>query len=214
MSNIVLDCEKVLEVGSPRWIGRNFPSLAPNQTVIAGKSMESISKAINMPCFKFGRLSIKNVFVAHDSNKLCYVYVNPNYRNYRKAFQKIIGEIQTGVHVDHVLSRSLARHFGYPYVLLCIIPGKVNSRHGYFESIKANLVGDSPEVCYSDDRVYDKILARNPTARRKKDVLLSGYTPEAKPENGLALNQQGLWSAALGLDKLNMETLIEKTFKI
>lgn len=210
----MLNVEKVIEKGSLRWIGQNFESLSPDRTVIAGKSLESISKAINLPCYRFQRFNIKNIFVAHDSEKLLYVFVNPHYSNYRKAFIKLIGRIPGNYHIDHVLSRSLAVHFGYDYVLLCIIPGKVNSKHGRYERIKVTWDKEVPEVCYSDDRVFNKILSRNPAARQKKDVLLSGYNPSVVPTYGLTLNQKGIWNAAFGFDLVDMQALIKKTHTI
>lgn len=210
----MLNLEKVLEKDSLRWMGENYDSLFPNRTVIAGKDISSISNAINLPCYKFSGFNIQNIFVAHDSQKIFYVFVNPRYKNYRKAFHNLIGQIPDNFHVDHVLSRNLAMHFGYNYVLLCMIPGIVNSSHGRFEKIKAIWDIAIPEVCYSDDRVFHKILSRNPNARQTREELLSGYHPAAVPTYGLTLKQRGIWNSAFGFGLINMETLIAKTSKI
>ncbi|UOQ50701.1 hypothetical protein [Hymenobacter cellulosivorans] len=207
----MLDLEKKFEIGSLRWVGQTYNSFFPDKTVIAGKSLESISEAIGMPCYKLGRISQNNVFVAHDSLDIFYVYVNPSYSAYRRAFAKVVGSVAAGYHVDHVLSKNLAIHFGYNYVLLCMIPGRVNKRHGYYEKIKINLIEDVPDVCYPDDRIYHKILSRNPTARNKREDLLNGYAPENIIKYGLTLKQKGLWNVAFGFDVADMFSIVRKT---
>src|SRR5690349_4072516 len=104
----MLNFEKVIEKGSLRWIGENYDSLLPEKTVIAGKSIESISKAINLNSYRFGKFNPKNIFIAHDSNKIFYVFVNPLYKNYRTVFKKVFGSIPDNLHIDHALSRNLA----------------------------------------------------------------------------------------------------------
>jgi hypothetical protein len=210
----MLSLEKVLEKGSLRWIGQNYEGLFPEKTVIAGKSIKAISKAINLPCYTFGRCKKENVFIAHDSDKIFYVFVNPKYHGYRKAFQNAAGRIPSGFHVDHTLSRNLANHLGYQYVLLCMIPQNVNSSHGRFEKIKIELPNSVPEVCYSDDRIYNKILSRYATSRQTKNQLLNGYTPEASPSHGLTLKQKGLWNSSFGFDIMDMQSLLKKTFPL
>ena len=73
----------------------------------------------------------------HVSHKIFNVFANPHYKNYRKTFQKLIGRIPIDFHVDYVFSGYLAIHFDYNYILLCIVPGKVISKHGHYEKIKA-----------------------------------------------------------------------------
>jgi hypothetical protein len=207
----MINLVKIIEKGSLRWIGQNYEGLFPDKTVIAGKSIQSISEAINLPCYRFKKINQNNLFIAHDSSMIFYVYVNPKYTSYRKAFAEVIGGIPNGYHVDHILSRNLAKYFQYNYVLLCVIPGLVNSRHGYYEKIKVQFSDSVPDICYSDDRIYDKILARNPTARRPKENIISGYKPKSIVNYGLTLKQKGIWNSAFGFDMVDMKSLIDNT---
>lgn len=210
----MLNLNKVIEVGSLRYIGHHYNALLPSETVIAGKTIQSISKTIRLPCYRYGRYQIKNVFIAHDSKKIAYVFVNPSYRNYRKVFLEVVNNIPNEFHVDHILSKSIAKLFGYKYVLLCMIPKKVNVKHGYFEKVKNVLEEESPEICYSDNRVFDKVLSRNPTSRREKKELLKGYMPTSVPTYGLTLKQKGFWNYAFGFNNIDMKRLIKKTRQI
>ena len=209
-----INLTKTLEKDSLRWIGENYDSLFPNKTVIAGQTIHEISKALNLPCYRFGRFSITNVFIAHDSLKIFYVFVNPDYRNYRLIFKNVLGSIRDGFHVDHILSRNLAKYFGYNYTLLCMIPSNVNSSHGHYEKIKTNSTIVSPKVCYSDNRIFHKILSRPAKARQKEEELKTGYNPSASPPFGLTLKQKGIWNTAFGFDIVNIASLVERTFKI
>ena len=209
----MIDLKKVIEPGSLRWLGQTYKGLPPHKTVIAGKEISNIALAIGLPCYRFKRFNVKNIFVIHDSKKIAYVFVNPKYKYYRKAFKEVIGNIPHKFDVDHVLSKSLANHLGYNYVLLGIVPFKVNIRHGRFEKIKIN-IDDVPKICYPDDRIFDKILSRNPTARRSKDELLKGYTPQAILKSGLTLKQAGIWNSTFAFDSIDIQTLISKTIPI
>jgi hypothetical protein len=188
---------------SLRGIGRDYPGLSPQQTIIAGNSHKEISKTTNLKSFKIGRVSLSNAFALFDENKVFYIYVSPKYKGYRSLFKKIITEIPKKHHVDHLLSRNLASHFDYKYVLLCVIPDKVNIKHGRFEKIKFNFNGSPPSVVYFDERIYEKLLARNPTARLLREQLLGGYNPTSTPKHGLTLKQKGVWNSNFGFHIAN-----------
>lgn len=207
--------EKIIEPGSLRWLGQNYNGLYPHETVVAGIGIKDISEAINLPCYKFKNLNIENIFIAHDSKGIFYIYVNPRYKNYRNSYREIVGDVPYKFHVDHVLSKSLAVYWGYNYVLLCVIPGKVNSKHGYIESKKAAFISMKiPKVCYADERVFHKILSRNPTARQDYDKIKGGYIPTALTNYGLSLKQKGIWNSAFAFDTIDMKALISRTTKI
>ncbi len=203
-----LNLEKVLEKGSLRWIGNEFNSPPPQKTIIAGNSIDSICNALAFNPYRFRRYSPYNVFVANSEN-IFYVFVKPQYSLYRKVFDAIIGGIPKGYHVDHVLAKNLAIHFKYNYVALSIIPDRVNIKHGLWEKQKRDIpLGFlAPEVCYSDDRIFNKILSRNPLARMKKESI-EMYIPDVEPTYGLTLKQKGLWNAAFGLERIDNDKLM------
>ena len=204
----MLDLTKKIEKGTYRWLGENYDSLFPNKTVIAGNSIIAILSALNYSGFKFGRYDTKNVVIAHNDKDIFYLFVNPHYKLYRKVFKKLIGDIPTGFHVDHILSKNLAKHFGYNYVLLCLIPNIVNIRHGAFEKERLEYTVTPPEVCYSDDRIYHKVLSRNPTARQKREEI-TPYQPQKNNSYGLTLKQRGVWNSAFGFDKIDKPSLMK-----
>jgi hypothetical protein len=74
---------KILQPGELRWIGREFDGLSPQATVIAGNTIKDISTVTGFKCFQIGKISPLNAFVAYDQEKIFYVFVNVNYRNYR-----------------------------------------------------------------------------------------------------------------------------------
>jgi hypothetical protein len=205
----MINLEKKIEKGSFRYLGQEHDGLTPQKLVIAGNNIIDIAKANNLTSYKIGRYNTKNVFMLFDRESIFYVYVNPNYRNYRNAFKKIINLIPKDFHVDHILSRNLAKHFKFNYVLLCVIPKKVNMKHGSIEKIKGSLYSiiDFPQVCYSDDRIFDKILSRNPLARKQFIEIRDGYNSKSKPNYGLTLKQKGIWNRAFGFDRLDKTIL-------
>lgn len=207
----MLNLNKILDKGSLRWIGENFDSFLPPKTIIAGNSIKDISIESGFKAFQLGRCNPKNVFLIYDENDIFYIYVSPRYRNYRNIFKSVISAIPNGYHVDHVLSKSLAIYFNYQYVLLCMIPDRVNVKHGHYEKRRFNFPNGFtvPKTCLSDDRIYDKILSRNPHARKAKK-LIDIYSPLAIPGHGLTLKQRGIWNSAFGFDKVKKADLISK----
>lgn|GEM_PF-2118915 len=204
-----LNLVKILPPGELRWIASEFDSLSPQATVIAGNTIRDISTATTFKCFKIGNINPANAFVAYDQHKIFYVFVDVNYRNYKYPIVKLLGTVPSGYHIDHILARNLAKHFGYKYVALCMVPEKVNLRHGWIEKIKVSLVNESPipSICFADERVFQKILSRNPEARMKKEDLILGFSPIKSPTYGLTLKQKGLWNTAFGFDKAEKEKL-------
>lgn len=212
----MFNLNKVNKEGSLRWLAENYDSLPPSKTVIAGITANDIVSAIEFSYYKIKGIKLQNAFVAYNNDKIFYVYVNPSYKNYRRLFLSIVSTIPKGFHVDHILSRNLARHAGYNYVLLCMIPKRVNLKHSSFEKKRVHREASLliPTVCYADNRIFDKILSRNPTARRSKETVTKGYVLESIPEFGLALNQKGIWNTAFGFHQINEENLLKRISKI
>ena len=206
--------EKVLEVGSLRWLGEDYDSLCPQKTVIAGKSIRSICMAMGYRCNQYGNHRTKNLFIASGGNEMFYMYVNPRYRNYRKVFEEIFN-IPIGFHVDHVFGRRIAEYYKYKYVVLCMIQGNVNIKHGGFEklSYQKGSIYNPIDVCYCDNRIYNKILSRNPRARCLETDLLNGFNPENIVSYGLTLKQKGLWNMAFGFGAVRPNAFERKSLK-
>lgn len=206
-----MNLEKRIEKGTLKWIGNNFPSVCPLKMVIAGKSIKDISNALNCSSYQIGRVNVQNAFIAFNGNSVFYLFVNPRYKSYRKLFERVIGIIPLGYQVDHVLSKNLATHFNYKYVALCIIPAIVNIKHGNIEKkrMEINSINQLPNICYSDTRIFDKILSRNPYSRRAKHEINAAYNPKSLCNYGLTLKQKGIWNAAFGLERIEKEKLIK-----
>ena len=206
----MINLEKKIEKGSYRWLGKEYKGIIPQKLVIAGNNIKDIAEANNFTSYRIGRYNTKNVFMVFNGENIFYVYVNPKYRNYRNAFQRIVNEIPNDFHVDHILSRNLAKHFKFSYVLLCMIPKEVNMKHGYIEKkkIPLDLIENLPQICYSDDRIFDKILSRNPLSRKQFDEIRNGYNPKLTPNYGLTLKQKGIWNRAFGFDTIDKTTTL------
>lgn len=211
-----INLEKIIEPGSLRWLGQNYNSLSPQQTVIAGKSIKAIADALGYTCYQIGRINIKNAFVAYNSKDIFYIYVSPTYTNYRNIFKRIINGIDDRHHIDHVLAKNLAVHLQYRYVMICMVQDKVNIKHGRFEKIKQRLdtASEVPDVCYADDRIFDKIMSRNPMARRTLEDIITGYKYDSSPTSGLTLKQAGIWNSAFGFDKIDKTSVVTKLKEI
>ncbi|MTH14150.1 hypothetical protein [Flavobacterium sp. LC2016-01] len=208
---IKLNKKKIITEDSLRGIGQNFNGKSPQETVIAGKDICEIESAMNLAAYKIGRINIDNAFLLSDKKDIFYLYVNIKYQNYRKLFLKFINEIPKHYHVDHILARTLAKHYLYKYLLICMLPGIVNKKHGRIEKIKMSLEISSnlPSVCFMDDRIYNKILSRNPTTRQKIEEIKSGFSPKSSPKYGLTLKQKGIWNSSFGFYKSKIKILFE-----
>ncbi|CAM4391935.1 hypothetical protein [Flavobacterium terrigena] len=128
-----LEPEKLIAEDSLRGIGKIYSSRTPQQTVIGGNNIFEISNAMHFKSYKIGRVNIKNAFVLYDEKDIFYIYVNPNYKDYRKLFLRFIDKIPEDYHIDHILAKNLAGHYIYNYVLVCMLPGVVNREHGRIE---------------------------------------------------------------------------------
>ncbi|WP_321494165.1 hypothetical protein [uncultured Desulfobacter sp.] len=200
----MVNLTKLLKEGELRWIGKNYPGLYPKNLPIASKGLNDFSEVTGFRVYKFGRFKTENAIILHGGRKYFYAYVNPTYKGYRGFFKKLIHTTQQEFDVDHVLSRNLAKKLEYKYVLLSIIPCKVNRKHGNFEKKILNI--PSPNICFADERIYNKVLSRNPLARLDDSDFKKGFNPNQKPKYGLTLKQAGLWSSAFGLHLINAET--------
>ncbi len=211
MEPMVLNLEKVLEEGSLRWIGERYDGLNPHDLVIAGMSITSIAESIGFKTYKIGRFKIEYAFAAIGDEQIIYIYVNPHFKNYRAVFRKIVGQIPDGYDIDHVLAKNLAKYFNYKYVLLCMVPSSINRRHGGYErkKIPKEELPNVPEICFLDNRIFDKVLFRNPKARQTLDFLLKRYDPESLPDYGLTLKQKGIWNTSFGFHLIDKD-LIDK----
>lgn len=201
---------KEISDGSLRGIGLRYKSLPPNKTIIAGQTLNEISNKIGFQSYQIGRINLTNAFVAKKED-IFYIYVNPQYKSHRNLFKKFVVEILENHHIDHILSKNLANYFNYKYVLLCMVPDVVNIRHGRIEKIKNNEnLNTLPKNCYFDERTFDKVLSRNPTARRLWDEVKQGYNPNSSIKFGLTLKQKGIWNSAFGFNKANEKFINNK----
>ncbi|WPD22506.1 MAG: hypothetical protein SD837_20255 [Candidatus Electrothrix scaldis] len=195
-----------LPEGSLRWIGQNYKGLSPQKLPVGSKNIESLVNNIDgYNAYRFGRFRTNNAIVLHDDSKSYYLYVRPQYTGYRNFFRKVSGQIDMKLDVDHVLSRNLANKLGYNYVLLSVISSGVNRRHGVYE--KDYYSGQVPDLCYSDERIYHKILSRNPLARLKKEEIANGFSATSSPKHGLTLKQNGIWSSAFLLHEIDKNNI-------
>ena len=209
-----MNLQKDIEVGSLRFLGNKLSSLSPQKTVIAGKSIRGICMALDYKCFQYRNHRLKNIFIASGNTGILYIYVNPKYRNYRKIFGEFFN-VPIGFHVDHVLGRRIAEHYKYNYVALCMIPGNVNIKHGGFEklSYQKGRIHTLIDVCYCDNRIYNKILSRNPRARCSETDLSDGFHHTNLVSYGLTLKQKGLWNMAFGIGSIRLNASEGKSLK-
>ena len=211
-SQQALSLTKVNPENSLRWIGEKYIGLIPQELPIASRSYEALSKETDFSVYRFGKYNVKNAIVLNNETNVFYLFVNPYYKRYRNFFLKVVNQIKSELDVDHVLSRNLAKKLGYNYVLLSAIPQKVNRKHGVYEvNIKHFSQSD---VCYADERIFNKILGRNPLARLKKEDIKEGYSSSAKPKYGLTLKQKGQWNSAFHLHQIQNTELKSKLKKI
>ncbi|SFD61922.1 hypothetical protein [Flavobacterium phragmitis] len=206
-----LSVEKIITNDSLRGLGQNFNGKNPQETAIAGNDIFEIKQAMNLTAYKIGKININNAFLLSDKKDIFYLYVNAKYRNYRKLFLRFINEIPTNYHVDHILARTQASHYNYKYVLICMLPKIINIKHGRIEKIKMSLenLNNLPSICFMDDRIYNKILLRSPTARQNFEQIKSGFFPTSSPKYGLTLKQKGIWNSSFGFYKSKINALFE-----
>jgi hypothetical protein len=201
---------KVNEVGSLRWIGENFNSLPPNQTIIGGNSIEEISRGMKISAYKLGKFNQNNAFLLF-TTRLIYIYVNPKYKGYRDFVKEII-KVPSKYDVDHFLSKKIAISNNVKYVMIGVVPEKINRKHGNYEKASFDSAGDtnSEKIFYCNRRIYNKILSRNSKARIDEIDLKKGYDLKSKPEYGLSLKQKGRWNYSLGLNLIDFDNVSKR----
>ena len=199
----MFNLKKIIEPGSLRDIGSRPSGLTPHYLPIAGKSHEAILSAMGCEGFAISRISTKNAFVVRVGESTYYLFVRPMDTRYRCVADLRFGGIPPQHDVDHILARNLAVKLGYSYVLVALVPSRVNSLHGFYERFHKLLgtTGDVPEVGFADVRIFDKALGRNSKIRRPSMNLRQGYDPLDRINFGLTLKQQGIWNLAFGFDR-------------
>jgi len=190
---------KVIEPDSLRGRGLAFSGLGPSGLPIATQSRGALLSATHCRAFQLGRRSVDDVVVLREGTHGCYVYVRPDYRYHRRIARLRFGEIPDGFDVDHVHARGLAVQHGFKYVLLTLVPDRINRLHGSYERPPALPRADVPAVVFADRRMLDKILRFNTKVRRNIGSKEYVYEPQKLSGDGLTLKQAGLWNIAFGV---------------
>lgn len=198
-ARMTVDLTKRVASGSFRSIGFMLSPIDFMRIPIAAMTREAIAKAVGGTVQNVGNCSLDNVFVVL-APPLRLMFVRPDYSGYRRAAEKIIGEIGRTVECDHVLARSAASKLRYRYVLMVRVAARVNRSHARFES--AVIVRtDNPDVAFASMRILDKCLGRPALARMASDPARRlPYDPEVPAHFGLTIKQLGQLGHALGLD--------------
>ena len=208
----MISLKKHIEPGSLRDIGSRPSGLAPSDLPIAGRSREAILAAMRREGFVIGRISADNAFVVHYEESVYYLFVRPEYTRYRTVASQRFGGIPPKHDIDHVHARKLADQYGYRYVLVALLPIKINRLHGVYEQIRQQLesIEDVPEVCFADIRIFDKMLRRDPKIRRALSGLHYAHSPRGSIDLGLTLKQRGLWNLTFGFDRPAPEGFVRR----
>ncbi len=199
--------DKIIDPTSLRGIGQRPSGWQPNLLPISARGLQELLKVVT-PAISYyiDGIDLKNAVVVV-VEQCAFLYVNPEFRQYRHLANRRFPDIPPGYDVDHVLAKKLAKDLGHSYVLVAIIPQGVNRSHGPIESRGLKELGSdlSPEVCFPDERIFHKLLGRRPYARQSKKQLENGFDPEYQLECGLTLKQAGVWNTSLGLDQKTPE---------
>ncbi len=192
--------EKVIEPGSLRAIGSLRRGVEPQKLPIGCRSIEDILEQCSGSAFTLGRFRASNAFVW--VMKECpYHFVRPDYTGYRRLAHLRFPLIPADHDVDHVLARAIAKKLELRYVLVSIVPSSINRSHGWVEKIGRSLVAEPRAVCFSDERIFHKVLRRMSIVRQTRKELLRGYDPAYSLQLGLTLKQSGLWNLSMGFDQ-------------
>ena len=194
MMNLV----KTIAPGSLRASGLAFRGLGPNQLPIAARSQALLLAATDCEALRVDRVNPDDVLVLRKGTDGYYLFVRPEYRRYRDIARLRFGSIPAEYDVDHVLARGLAATLGYRYVLLALVPRRINRLHGQYERKYAVAPGSAPDICFADLRIIDKALRFNSKTRRVLTSSSYFYEPQSATDHGLTLKQRGLWNLALG----------------
>jgi len=204
-----ISLKKSILPGTWRYLGQRYPNIVPRVVPIAGREPKVIAQALNGELYQIGRYQTRNAFLVIKEGAR-FLYVRPSYSGYRKVASKVFSEVDWKVDYDHALSRRIAKAAkpAYEYVLLLRVPPSVNRQHGHFEK-KDNLDVSNPNLCFADDRIFDKWLGRAPLSRNRNLDVLSGYSQKNITSYGLTLKQRGRWAYAIGMgdSDLDMDNL-------
>lgn len=195
--------KKTFEPGSLRDIGSRPSGFAPHRLPVAGKSREAILSAMGCKGFTISGIAARNAFVVREGTSIYYLFVRPSYRGYKRVATLRFGDIPPQHDVDHILAKGLADNLRYGYVLVALVPERINRSHGRYERPGKALAGseDVPDVCFADVRIFDKVLGRKSKVRRPSMNLLQGYDPRDGANFGLTLKQRGIWNITFGFDR-------------
>jgi len=195
----MIDLKKINVKYSLRWYGERYNTLSPIELPIAGKSISDLQKATSLKLENIHGVKNNNAFILSKNRNEKYLYVKRNYKNYRKIAEKVFGILNTLTDVDHVLGKTIAKKYSYEYILIALLPFRINRKHGSVERKRANEITFNKSVCYMDNRIYDKILLRfhenSRTRSKNKDKTID---ISEKVEYGLTLKQKGIWNKTFG----------------
>lgn len=192
-----LDLTKIYQPGTWRYLGVRAKGRSVGDIPIAAKSISSILQRVKGRVMRVGSVHIRNAVII-ESAPFRLLYVRPKYSAYRTVAERVFKPCAWQVDYDHVLGRKTAHALGYAYVLLARILPRTNRQHGRFER---PYVPESatPDTCFADDRIRDKIINRPIHYWRKRSVD-ERYDAQHGEAPGLALNQLGKWAFALGVE--------------
>lgn len=201
---MTINLTKLIAPGSMRGIGSIPRGVEPHQLISGGHSPHLIAKSLNGIAFSVGRTSPRRAFCVEAANTY-YLYVHREYKGYREFFRRFYNCIPIGCDIDHVLSKSLAKKIGVPYLLLAAVPKKANRSHG-----SAERKGLAPyhriflgKIFQLDERMFHKVMGREIGVRQAATTQLSGYKPGATHAFGLTIKQRGVWNLAFCIDTIN-----------
>jgi len=108
------------------YVGRIERSLAPEAAMIRAVLVEAYE-----PEDRDERLAIWDVPEAAVLHSRWQAWVHVDYRAYRRAFQLAFPDVDlTGLVIDHIMNRRVARLKGFKYLRIVPISRGVNSSHG------------------------------------------------------------------------------------
>lgn len=200
----MINLTKKIEPGTWRHLGLRCPSIAPEKAPIAGDSINAICDSLQGIPYRIGRINPHRAFVVIKETAR-FLYVNPNYKNYRYAASKVFPGIAWSADFDHALAKNICQKTSppYQYTLMLRVPPSVNRQHGSLEK-KNKLHGTRPTICFADDRILDKWLGRPLQSRQNNPAIRSGYSYNNPTARGLTLKQRGIWAYAIGIDDNNL----------
>lgn len=200
----MLNLTKKIEPGTWRYLGLRCPPISPIDVPIAGVSIEAICGVIKGDCYRIGRINPRNAFII-EKGAARFLYVRPNYTNYRTVARRVFPIKQWSVDFDHALAKNICNKANLPfaYVLMLRVSPRINRQHGSLEKLN-QLSGSQPNVCFADDRILDKWLGRSPYSRMRSPHIMAGYSYSNPTTFGLTLKQKGFWAYAIGMEDYDL----------